>query len=102
MGMLFEWDRKKASRNIKKHGIAFEEAQTVFVDPYALVLPDEEHSDQEAREIVIGYSGKNRILLVNFIERVYHVIRLISARRATPLERQDYEENVQSQTSHQE
>lgn len=97
MGMFFHWDRKKAAQNVKKHGISFEEAKSVFADPYALVLPDEEHSDDEEREIAIGYSEKNRVLLVNFNERVYHVIRLISARRATPLERQDYEENAKNQ-----
>ncbi len=97
MGMLFQWDRKKAESNIKKHGVAFQEAQSVFSDPHALVLPDEEHSDDEIREIAIGYSDKNRLLLVNFVERIYHVIRLISARRATPLERQDYEENAKNQ-----
>lgn len=95
--MFFHWDRKKAARNLKKHGVSFEEAKSVFVDPYALVLPDEEHSDDEVREIAIGYSEKNRLLLVNFIERIYHIIRLISARRATPLERQDYEENAKNQ-----
>lgn len=97
--MFFHWDRKKAARNEKKHGISFEEAKTVFEDPYALVLPDEAHSGDEIREIAIGYSQKNRLLLVNFVERIYHVIRLISARRATPLERQDYEENAKNQSS---
>ena len=102
MGMFFEWHPKKAADNLKKHGIEFEEAKTVFTDPYALVLPDEAHSEDETREIVVGYSNKNRLLLVNFVERVYHVIRLISARRATQLERQDYEENAQNQNPHRE
>src|SRR5215213_6588417 len=99
MGMCFQWDRNKAARNLKKHDVSFEEAQTVFADPYALVLPDEEHSEDEVREIAIGFSNKNRLLLVNFVERIYHVIRLISARRATPLERQDYEENAKNQNT---
>jgi uncharacterized protein len=95
MSLRFEWDPKKAETNLAKHDISFEEAITVFADPMARIFPDEEHSVDEFREIIIGHSPQRRLILVNFTgadERV----RLISARKATRMERKDYEENVGS------
>jgi uncharacterized DUF497 family protein len=58
----FEWHPRKAAKNIWKHQISFKEAQTVFRDPLAIIFDDEEHSDDELIEIIIGYSTKNRLL----------------------------------------
>lgn len=96
MSLEFEWDPKKASANLAKHGVSFEEAMTVFADPLARIFDDEEHSDDEQREIIIGHSIKRRLVLVCFTAHGTRV-RLLSARKATRLERKDYEENVSSQ-----
>ena len=93
MGLEFEWDAKKAEANRADHGIDFEEALTVFRDPLARIFEDEEHSMDEEREIIIGHSAKERMILVSFTV-LEERIRLISARKATRLERKDYEENV--------
>jgi uncharacterized DUF497 family protein len=93
MSLAFEWDPKKAEANRATHGIDFAEALTVFRDPLARIFDDEEHSQPEPREIIIGHSAKQRLILVSFMVRETRV-RIISARRATPLERKDYEENV--------
>jgi uncharacterized DUF497 family protein len=92
MALEFEWDSKKASANRKKHGVTFEEATTVFGDPLAAIFDDEGHSIGELREIIIGHSDQDRLLLVSFMERG-ETIRIISARCATKRERHDYEEN---------
>jgi uncharacterized DUF497 family protein len=68
------------------------EAATVFGDPLAAIFDDEVHSEEEQREIIVGHSRKNRLLLVCFTERA-EAVRIISARRATKQERKDYEEN---------
>jgi hypothetical protein len=94
MGMKFEWDRSKAASNREKHGVTFDEASTVFDDPLAYLLNDEDHSAAERREIIIGHSILNRLLFVSFTERVEDVIRIISARLATRLERKDYEKQI--------
>lgn len=91
--MEFDWDPQKAERNRQKHGVSFEEAETVFVDPLAVIFDDEWHSHNEEREIIIGLSNHNRLLLVCFTERP-NTIRIISARETTSKERQDYEENA--------
>ncbi len=91
--MEFEWDHNKASANEAKHEVGFEEAKTVFANPLAVIFNDEEHSDDEEREIIIGHSQKNRLLIVSFTERS-KAIRVISARKATNNERKDYEENA--------
>jgi uncharacterized DUF497 family protein len=70
MSLEFEWDRDKAASNQKKHGVSFKEAATVFGDPLAAIFDDEVHSEEEQREIIIGQSAKNRLLLVAFTERV--------------------------------
>jgi uncharacterized DUF497 family protein len=94
MGVEFEWDEEKAASNKKKHGVDFEEAASVFADQLAAIFDEEAHSSEELREIIVGHSSKNRLLLVSFTERA-GVIRIISARRATKQERKDYEENPQ-------
>jgi uncharacterized DUF497 family protein len=93
MSLTFEWDPKKAEANRTTHGIDFGEALTVFRDPLARIFEDEEHSQTEPREIIIGHSVKQRLVLVCFTVRETR-IRIISARRATRHERKDYEENV--------
>ena len=93
--MNFAWDHTKAARNLRKHHVSFQEAQSVFDDPLAANFEDNEHSDSEVREFIVGHSDQNRLLLVCFTERS-EGIRLISARRVTHLERQDYEENQQT------
>ncbi len=95
MSLRFEWDPKKAETNQTKHDVSFEEALTVFADPLARIFPDEEHSVDELREIIIGYSARHQLILVNFTGIDNHV-RIFSARKATRRERKDYEENVES------
>jgi uncharacterized DUF497 family protein len=94
MSLQFEWDEDKAASNQKKHGVTFEEAATVFADPLGAIFDDEAHSEEEQREIIVGHSANNQLLLVSFTERAGG-IRIISARRATKRERRDYEENPQ-------
>jgi uncharacterized DUF497 family protein len=89
----FDWDRAKAAANRRKHGVAFDEAVSVFQDPLAKVHADPLHSAQERREIIIGHSGSGRLLLVAFTERRSRRIRIISARAATRRERKAYEED---------
>ena len=84
--MHFEWDPKKAERNRKKHGVSFEEAVTVFYDPFAATFDDPDHSVAERRYITIGFSIRNRLLVVSHAERD-QALRIISARRATAHER---------------
>jgi uncharacterized DUF497 family protein len=91
--MKFEWDELKADANLKKHGVSFEEAKTVFDNPMAVIFDDEAHSIDEPREIIIGHSHKNRLILVSFMERS-NSIRIISARSVTRREREDYEQNA--------
>ena len=62
--MRFEWDPAKAANNIRKHGVSFDEAVTVFKDPLAFIFDDEAHSEQEQREIIIGISALRRMILV--------------------------------------
>ena len=90
-GVVFEWDPAKAVANLAKHGVTFEEALSVFMDPGARIHGDPDHSEAEAREIIVGHSIHQRLLLVSFVERGEKV-RLISARVATKTERRDYEE----------
>jgi uncharacterized protein len=92
MAHSFEWDDAKAQANQHKHGVSFPEASTVFADPLAAIFPDEDHSDDETREIIVGQSDRPRLLVVSFTERG-DKIRIISARPATPSERKDFEDN---------
>lgn len=89
--MEFEWDESKAAVNLSKHGVAFEEAKTVFNDPLYIDFYDPDHSYDEHRYLIIGESRQRRLLLVSYTERG-NVIRLISAREATRTERKVYEE----------
>jgi uncharacterized DUF497 family protein len=93
MTLTFEWSEAKALSNLGKHGVDFEEAQTVFRDPFAWIFDDEWHAQVEEREIIIGHSANKRLLLVCFTERG-NSIRIISARQANSKERRDYEENT--------
>jgi len=88
----FEWDPSKATSNRKKHGVSFEEAQSVFYDEFALQFYDDEHSrDDEERFLMLGMSAEARLLLVCHCERKSgEVIRIISARRATTRESKFY------------
>ena len=95
MSVRFEWDPEKAVANLTKHGVSFEEGLTVFSDPLGRIFDDEDHSMEEAREIIIGHSTQQLLLLVYFTARGAS-IRIFSARRATRRERRDYEENVGS------
>ena len=89
--MKFEWDHNKAASNFSKHGVSFNQAKTVFNDPFYIDFFDPDHSYNEYRYIIIGQSSKNRLLLVSYTEHDERV-RLISAREATRRERKDYEE----------
>lgn len=89
--MIFDWDDVKADTNLTKHGISFDEAKTVFEDPFYVDFYDPDHSDDEERYIIIGQSRYRHLLLVSYTERG-HNIRLISAREARRRERIAYEE----------
>ena len=89
--MRFEWDSEKAEVNLAKHGVAFEEAVEVFLDPNALEEFDQLHSDQEPRFRRLGLSSR-RLLLVVFVERIQETMRILSARKATAKEQALYEE----------
>lgn len=88
--LRFEWDDQKAQINIKKHGVSFDEAATVFYDTLYLEDYDEAHSDEEDRFKIVGISSNGRLLVVIYIERVDR-IRIISSRLATKNERRIYE-----------
>jgi uncharacterized DUF497 family protein len=91
MGYIFEWDSRKAESNLKKHGISFEEATTIFGDPLSLLMDDPKHSTDEQRFLVIGLSVQHRLLVTAFAERPPRT-RIISARLATRHERKQYEQ----------
>ena len=91
--LFFEWDTSKARKNIKIHGVSFDEASTAFKDILSLTIYDPLHSDEEDRFILIGNSHKNRLLVIVHTERG-DKIRIISARKATKNERKQYEENA--------
>ena len=91
--MTYEWDLAKAAANLRKHGVSFEEAASVFLDPAALTFSDPDHSQDEDRAITIGRSSRQRILFVAHVERDERV-RIISARRATRQEQAQYEEDI--------
>jgi uncharacterized DUF497 family protein len=93
MSLHFTWDENKANSNLRKHGVSFEEASTVYFDTLACIFEDENHSQTEHREIIIGYSLIDHLLVVSFTELEEDHIRIISARRATKRERKKHEEN---------
>ncbi len=87
-----EWDPPKARINLRKHGVSFEEAETVFYDDHALLLDDPEHSGDEDRFVLLGLSSRLRVLVIVHTYREHDaVIRLISARRATKAEQAGYD-----------
>jgi len=91
MMMEFEWDEEKAEANLSKHGVSFDEARTVFDDPLYLDFYDPDHSEAEDRFIIVGQSQQRRLLIVSYTER-RDKIRVISAREATRIEKDAYEE----------
>ena len=96
MGILrFDWDPNKNKANIKKHGISFEMAQTVFYYDFAILFDDPEHSDAEDRFLIIGESASEQICIVSHCYRdSENVIRIISARKATKAEQRVYHEDI--------
>ena len=91
--MVYEWNAGKAKANFQKHGVSFDEAATVFLDPLALTFPDPYHSGGEEREITIGYTAKHQVVFVSHCQRGDRV-RIISVRKATRRERTQYEEGI--------
>lgn len=91
MALTFEWDKRKAARNLKKHGVSFEEAATAFGGPLSVTIADPDHSEDEERFILLAVSFRNRPLVVVHTERGDN-IRIISARGATRRERKQYEQ----------
>ena len=91
--MWFDWDERKAARNLTKHAVSFQEAATVFGDLLSLTYPDRTHSERERRWIILGLSEKQRVLVVAHTEFA-DGFRIISARSATKKERAFYEENL--------
>jgi len=90
--LQFEWEPSKADANQLKHQVGFEEAATVFGDPFARIAADHKHSDEELRWHIIGMSEMGRVLIVAYTERK-DFIRIITARKAEPAERRRYEKN---------
>jgi uncharacterized DUF497 family protein len=97
MRLIFEWNNEKAQSNKRKHRVGFDEAKTIFNDPWLVSFPDEYHFEDEQRLISIGASTQNRIILAVHTEILESkdtiVIRIISARKASASERRVYEEN---------
>ena len=90
--LRFEWDSAKARINLRKHGVSFEEAETVFYDDHAMLLDDLDHSGDEDRFVLLGLSSRFRVLVVVHTYREQDgVIRLISARKATKAEQAGYD-----------
>lgn len=88
----FEWDDAKANANVKKHGVSFDDAKSVFLDEHAKLIPDPDHSIEEERFVLLGYSSSLKVLVVCHCYRAEgRVIRIISARKATRKEMQIYE-----------
>lgn len=99
MALRFEWDPAKAAANQAKHDVSFDEATTAFGDPFAVTIPDPDHSLHEERQIIFGMSSRGRVLVVMHAERGAvgtpdATVRLISARLATRSERTAYEEGT--------
>lgn len=89
--MKFTWDKNKAALNLSKHGVSFDEAQSVFEDPLFVEFYDPDHSEEEHRFIIMGKSSIGRILIVSYTE-TDDIIRIISSRELTARERKAYEE----------
>ena len=94
MPIRFEWDVRKERRNLQKHGVGFDEASTLFGDTLSITIPDPEDSDDEERWVTMGFSHRQRLLVVVHTEQdEQQVVRIISARPADPDERREYEES---------
>ena len=93
MGFAFEYDPRKAATNLRKHGVSFAEAMTVFDDPLSSTLSDDPHSEDEVRFITVGRSSRQRILFVVYTENISGT-RLIGARTATAAEIRQYDEGI--------
>jgi uncharacterized DUF497 family protein len=91
--VIYEWDAKKAKANSRKHGVSFDEAASVFLDPLAVTYPDPDRSGQEVREITIGHSARQRVIFICHARRGDRT-RLISARKVTRRELKQYEEGI--------
>jgi hypothetical protein len=87
--LAFEWDDRKAASNLAKHRVSFVEASTVFGDPRALTVHDPDHSDEEDRFVTVGFSDRGRLLMISHADREER-IRIISARKATSREAEDF------------
>jgi len=90
LSFIFEWNENKANENLGKHGVSFDEAKTVFNDPFSVTIYDPDYSIDEDRYIDIGLSSKGRLIVVSYLERD-EKIRIISSRKATKKEQRDYE-----------
>jgi len=91
LALEFEWDRQKAAANLAKHKVSFEDAAAVFGDPLGRIVADSRYSAEEERFVLLGLSQGMGLLAVMYVERG-EAIRIVSARRATPRERRNYEE----------
>jgi|SRR5689334_14955215 uncharacterized DUF497 family protein len=92
--MNFDWDATKARANVRKHGVSFDEARSVFDSALAITVDDPEHSEFETREKTIGASKRFRVLVVSHTKHARGVIWIVSARRASRAERTAYEEEI--------
>jgi uncharacterized protein len=93
--VIYEWDPEKAAGNLRKHKVSFDEATSVFTDPFALTFDDPDHSVEENRFITIGTSDKNRIVFLSHADADDEHVRIISARSATKTEAYAYQESRQ-------
>jgi uncharacterized DUF497 family protein len=93
MNLTFEWDENKANANLRRHKVSFEEAKSVFDDPFLTTYPDPDHSEIEQRYLNIGLSSTGRVLIVIHTDRGANT-RIISCRKATTSERKHYEEKT--------
>jgi hypothetical protein len=91
--MIYEWDAEKAAANLRKHGVSFQDAATVFLNPLAMTYDDPDHSAREQREVTIGHTIRQQLVFVSHCERGDR-IRIISARLATRPERKQYEKTI--------
>lgn len=91
--MVFEWGPRKARIDLRKHGVSFTEAGTIFGDEHAITVSDPDHSDNEDRYITIGWSDRHRLLIVSHTDRDDRN-RIISARELTKAERKEYEKAI--------
>jgi len=91
--VIYEWDSAKAAANLRRHQVSFTEAASVFLDPLALTFSDPDHSDEEDREITIGFSSRQRTLFISHCDRGDR-IRIISARKTTRKERLQHEKRI--------